>query len=199
MQLGTKFRSTLSKASICLALLLLTGCVNAPLQLDLKNTNKISKSNSVQPCEIIVGDLEDIRKDKKSIGTIGNHPITGIQLLDWIKTTLIEKKFLFAPDTTSNNAIRVDIRLKLLHMRTSESIMKTNLVLQIIDTTTKNKFHIRGADTKVIWFGSESEFKNSFSRALLNAIEKIQVGIKKDCTLEKVNILPKKAVEKSPL
>lgn len=185
------------RGSLLLPLFFLSGCVNTPVVLDLDETS--STRNLEFPfknthCTLVTSNVEDARKDKASIGTIGTQPIKSDEVLAWIHTSLKEADFLLEADR-KENTLHIDIKLILLHMRTTDGIMKTNVVFSVNDTKNNQKFYLRGSDTKVLWFGAETEFKESFSRALNQVLQKIKLGTKHDCTLKQVKDLPIEPVQ----
>ncbi len=167
-----------------LVLLFSIGCTTTPVNVtfdQVQNKPAHSSDKNDRDCPIVINGITDARKDKKSLGTIGKYPINSEELISWISDTLKIKSSFLNNIPSSKKYLFADVSIKLAHIRTTDGIMKTNIVLALHNKNNNKTTHFRGVDTSVLWLAADSEIKNSFVRALSNIIDRMYLNLDKNC------------------
>ncbi len=169
--------------------LITSACSTEPMVVSFNESATVQKKQSKQKidssnllCDVYIQKVDDIRNDKNSLGNLGFREILSEDLIVWIKDTFNRNGFIVNNGYSDTNInYKIDISLKLAHIRSSETSKASNLVLAVKNYKLDKLKYYRGRDSSVNWSGDGDEVKKSFQNALSDSIKKITEDINTLC------------------
>ncbi|MBI1821261.1 MAG: hypothetical protein HY036_00465 [Nitrospirae bacterium] len=177
--------------------LVVVSCASTqPISLNLKFEKTSSKedrseSKLAQSCVIHIEAIVDDRSNKDTLGVLGNAPITGDHIVDWVSQglrDLEEYGFQISDKLPSNEktgrelSSNISITRVLLHENSvriyGTVILRTNL------WSSNHKFEerlYRGDDDRLLWYGSKEELLTVLNGSLKKAIKDIAKDFAQSC------------------
>jgi hypothetical protein len=178
-------------------ILAIVSCASTqPISLNLKFEKTSSKEDRYEPklaqsCVINIEAIVDNRSNKETFGVLGNAPITGDHIVDWVSQGLrdlegygfqISDKLLSNEKTRRKLSSKISIKRVLLHAN-SLRIYGT-VVLMTNSWSSNNKFEerlYRGDDDRLLWYGSKEELLTVLNGSLKMAIKDIAKDFAQSC------------------
>ena len=168
----------------------LPACCTDPVYLDSHFSPTLR--TGISACKFDLISVNDIRKNKKSLGEIGRRRVKNERVIDWLTNGL--KSVGIAPqegDEPCKCLVDVEIDLIALHGRSISTSMSCNIVLRAKfchnGVLLEQKIY-RGCNVNVNWVSGEDEIGVSFDRALKDALVEISKdanAICRRCTIDK--------------
>lgn len=136
-------------------------------------------------CKLRLGQVQDLRSDKMSLGEIGGRPITATDTLAWTRsglTTLDTDAKIELVGSGEQLSLDADIVKAYVYSITSNKT--AHIVLRVrytnADAPVAEKVY-RGADNTGNWASGEGEARNALNRALASAISQIRTDVLRHC------------------
>ena len=163
------------------------GCATKYVAMDDTYEYRKGPSLAGLDCQFVLGDITDARKDKDSLGRLGNSFVNdspneaargtgvnnGSETLEWLSHGLHSAGYLDAVDASKRKVVQVNIILRLAYIHPSLAAKASNIVLDVVFNDDPNPVIIRGSSAGVNWADGAGEIKASFNRSLDDALKQL--------------------------
>lgn len=176
-----------TKSLYYVLILSVISCARSTVVLDSEYDPQYVSSNFTTGSDypLIINSINDVRKDKSSLGNLGLVDVSSEDIIEWLNSAFRQRGYKFKNEIELEQpSCEVDISLKLAYIRSSSTSKTTNIVLAIKHENTEKLIYYRGSDVGMNWNSSESEIINSFSRALEDALNSMEAGLTESCLIK---------------
>ncbi len=151
--------------------IILSGC-NEPIYLKNPKCDRVTTT-----CSFQLASINDVRRNKKSVGKITDHKIVHDELQAWLTNGFSSIGIL--SDTVTDETlpiINLDVDVECVHIRSVTTSMTSNVVLKIrynYQSDILDEKTYRGTHVAVNWMSGKGDIQKCFDLALKDSLKKI--------------------------
>lgn len=162
-----------------------SGCASSgkpPVALNLESVKEQSRDDhAFVP---LVTQLTDKRQNKKIIKGARHLKDPEENPVEWIKSSLQQRGYLFSEDAIEGDkkTCRIALDVNFISTKAVATTKTATVVLSLSQDKSPQPKVIRGQNTSVLWTKREGEISNALEKALGDGIDKLDEVLSDTCT-----------------
>lgn len=169
----------------------LAACMPRSVSLDMRYPEGAvgeSSAATTRACSIKIDSITDARGNKQTLGHIGNAPVFGNDIEDWVRRGLADLQVLGyqVVDTgaVSQPLVRMDVSLKQAYVRNVNTSLESVMRLTVHYTRSNGSVverSYRGGHARIHWVAATNEYMGALNHAMIGAVRDIAKDLPELC------------------
>lgn len=171
-----------AKLIVIWPLLLMGACSPASITMDSNFQEMHMAAVSKEKCNVVIGSIEDHRRDKESLGAVVYTEVFSVDSLLWVENGFKSFGVTRSPGNgVLNQQQLIQVSLKVAHISNLLSVKAANTVLGLSHDSFEEIKYFRGSHSSINWNSSAAEIKKAFDISLALAIQSMVEYMGSDC------------------
>ena len=157
---------------------IISACATQPASLEAKSSVKL-ETELVNADQISIRAIKDNRPKNAELSDMYGRPMSGTNFMEWFENSLQANGLYLNGDAAAEDAAcQIDLEIRRAEVKSKNTSKSATVVIGARDIRSDDYALYRGVNTGMNWAGGQGETNNALSRALHEALLKLDEACK---------------------